>query len=160
MTRPFLICVLFCLFGLTAVGQDSLRYHAFSFRHDNDINFFTDCYYTSGVELRWYAPALKHSPVNYILVPSPKGSITVYALMLTHNMYTPKKIFTPNLVPFDHPYSAYLLLGQVKESYHSHRQIKVTSSFGKTWNVQLLLQVSLVLPFSIFPFPTMLILTS
>lgn len=129
MARTYLLCLLFCLFGLTSIGQDSLRYHAFSLRHDNDINFFTDCYFTSGVELRWYTPALKHSPLHYILIPSPKGSITVYALMLTHNMYTPKKIFTPDLVPFDHPYSAYLLLGQMKESYHSRRQMKVTSSF-------------------------------
>lgn len=129
MARIYLLCILFCLSGLTSIGQDSLRYHALSLRHDNDINFFTDCYFTSGVELQWYSPAFKHSPFNYILLPSPKGTYTVYAVMLTHNMYTPKRIFTSALVPYDHPYSSYLLFGQLKESYNSIKKNKLTSSF-------------------------------
>lgn len=119
----------FLLWSLVSAGQDTLRYHAFGLRHDNDINFFTDCYFTSGVELKWYWPQLSKSPLKYIMLPTSKGALTVYALTLTHHMYTPKEIFTPNLVPFDHPYSAYILMGQMQESYNAERKFKTTSWF-------------------------------
>jgi len=128
MKKRYAIFV-FLLWALVSEGQDTLRYHAFGLRHDNDINFFTDCYFTSGVELKWYWPQLIKSPLKYIMLPTAKDAVTVYGITLTHHMYTPKQIFTPNLVPFDHPYSAYILLGQIQESFQPDKKLKTIATF-------------------------------
>ncbi len=121
------ILLILLLHGLLT-GQNENKYHAASLRHDNDINFSTDCYFTSGVEIHWVAPFIKKSPLNYLLLPAPKKATSYYALIITHHMYTPKKIFTPDVVPHDHPYSAYLLVGQSKTSYNPLKKNKITSS--------------------------------
>ncbi|MBU2555226.1 MAG: lipid A deacylase LpxR family protein [Bacteroidetes bacterium] len=125
--RLILSAWLFLMYGMLW-SQDADSYHAFSLRHDNDINFSTDCYFTSGVELRWYAPVLSRSPLTRLLLPSSADAHNYHALSITHHMYTPKEIFTPDVVPNDHPYSAYILLGEIKESYDQVKKVRKTSS--------------------------------
>jgi hypothetical protein len=113
----------------TAFAQKNLYYRAVSFRHDNDINFFSDKYYTSGIEIKWYSPVLHHSPINNILLPGDTASLVVYAITITHHIYTPEDIFTADIVPNDHPYSSYMLFGEMKEQYNPEKHRKMTSSF-------------------------------
>lgn len=63
--RLILSAWLFLMYGMLW-SQDTDSYHAFSLRHDNDINFSTDCYFTSGVELRMVRPGSKSLTVNPI----------------------------------------------------------------------------------------------
>lgn len=131
--KVFYSLIVFLLIIPVIHAQNSNYYRAVGFRHDNDINFFTDQYFTSGVQIQWYSPVLKRSPVNKILLPDGSGAVSVYAITLTHHMYTPNKIFTPEIVPYDHPYAAYFLIGQLKETYNVQKKLKKTSSFQLGW---------------------------
>lgn len=95
----------------------------------NDMLFFTDQYFSSGIELNVYAPFMNKSPFNKILIPHGKNTLNYYALTFTHNMYTPIYIDTLTIREIDHPFAAYILFGNRKESYHKTRRYKVTSEF-------------------------------
>lgn len=95
----------------------------------NDMLFFTDQYFSSGIQLRVYAPFMAKSPFNKILLPHGKDALNYYALTFTHNMYTPIYIDTLTTREIDHPFAAYILFGNRLESYNLLRSYKVTSEF-------------------------------
>lgn len=91
---------------------------------DNDIVFLRDRYYSSGITLVYYSPAIKKSPLNKILLPHNSNEISYYALNITHRMYTPERTLTPEIQYTDHPYATYMLLGNSKTSYNYKKRIK------------------------------------
>lgn len=95
----------------------------------NDMTYFTDHYFSSGIDINVYAPFMAKSPFNKIMLPNHKDALNYYAITFTHNMYTPIYIDTLSHRTIDHPFAAYILFGNRKESYHINRKIKVTSEF-------------------------------
>jgi len=95
----------------------------------NDMTFFTDQYFSSGIQLRVYAPFMAKSPFNKILIHAGKNVVNYYALTFTHNIYTP--IYNDELIIQDtgHPFAAYLLFGSRLESYNQLHRYKVSSEF-------------------------------
>jgi len=95
----------------------------------NDMTFFTDQYFSSGIQLKVYAPFMAKSPFSKILIPAGKEALNYYALTLTQNIYTP--IYDDTLITheIDHPFASYFLIGNRLESYNLQNRYKVTSEF-------------------------------
>jgi len=93
----------------------------------NDMTYFTDQYFSNGILLKAYAPFMSKSPFNKVLIPNHTDALNYYSLTFTHNMYTPIYFDTLTQRPVDHPFAAYILLGNRKESYHLKKRYKVTS---------------------------------
>jgi len=93
------------------------------------MTFFTDHYYSNGVELKVYAEFMSKSPFNFILLPHGKESKVYYSFILTHKIFTPIEIYTPQVHGIDHPYASYFLLGSQKESFNYRKRNKITSTF-------------------------------
>lgn len=99
----------------------------FELKVANDMTFFTDQYFSSGVDIKVYAPFFDKSPFNKILLPNPKDALNYYALTAVHNLYTPIYYDTISHREIDHPFAAYLLFGIRKESFSEAKRLKVTS---------------------------------
>jgi len=93
----------------------------------NDMTYFTDQYFSSGIQLKVFAPFMSKSPFNKILIPHRKEARAYYALTFTHNMYTPIYIDTISQRSIDHPFAAYILFGNRKDTYNENQRNKVTS---------------------------------
>lgn len=126
--RFLLISILFIQF-IHLKGQTNTPGLIFELNVTNDMFFFTDQYFSSGIELKVHAPFMAKSPFNKILIPHGKDALNYYALTFTHNMYTPIYVDTFNYRTIDHPFAAYILFGNRKESFNIHRSYKVTSEF-------------------------------
>jgi len=97
---------------------------------DNDMTYFTDHYYSSGVMLNLFAPFMEHSPLNALLLRDRGGDAkSYYALTFTHHMYTPIYIDTLSNRVIDHPFAAYILLGNRKEIFNPGKRHKLVSEF-------------------------------
>ena len=99
------------------------------FKHSNDFIYGTDHYFSSGMKLRVYGKFMSKSPINYILHPDSKKESVYYAITITHNIYTPTKIFTTEIQIHDQPYAAYLLVGSSKESFNLSNRLKKITEF-------------------------------
>jgi hypothetical protein len=92
---------------------------------DNDIFDYTDYYYTNGISLELYHPAISASPISRIL-PGLKNSLNYYGLALVQNMYTPRKLEELSVRVGDRPFAAYLTIGhqRISLSADSHRKLQ------------------------------------
>jgi len=99
----------------------------FELKVANDMTFFTDHYFSSGVNIIVYAPFIARSPFNKIMLSAGKESLNYSALTFTHNLYTPIYYDTLSNRSIDHPFAAYILIGNRKESFNVKRQFKLTS---------------------------------
>jgi lipid A 3-O-deacylase len=99
----------------------------FELKIDNDATFFTDQYFSSGIQLNVYAPVMAKSPFSKILIQAGKETLDYYALTFTQNIYTPIYIDTLSHREIDQPFAAYILFGNRLESYNLFRRLKVTS---------------------------------
>jgi hypothetical protein len=93
----------------------------------NDMTYFTDHYFSNGINLAVYTSFMAKSPLNKILVLHRENSKVYYALTFTHNMYTPIYFDTISKRSIDHPFAAYFLVGNRKESYTLSQRVKVIS---------------------------------
>jgi len=125
--KPY-IAIIALLLATALSAQESDKQLVFELRVDNDMTFFTDQYYSNGIELKIYAAVMQKSPVNFILLPSGSASKDYYSFILTHKIYTPIEIYTPQVTGIDHPYASYLLIGNQKESFNYHKRHKVSST--------------------------------
>lgn len=109
----------------TLIGraQDHHGRHIATLTVDNDMTFYTDRYYSSGVRLDVGIPAFKKSPVNKLLIPHSEGSVCYYALSLVHHLYTPEKIYSHPVPQSDHPYLSYMLLGSSKQAFNKPQRL-------------------------------------
>ena len=128
-----IIIFFFLIFSVIAEAQQDNAPVIVEFMHDNDIVFRRDRYYSSGINLKLYAPFIKKSLLNKILLPSGKNEISYYSLGITHHMYTPEATLTPDIQYGDRPYANYLLLGNYKMSFDAERRIKKTSGIELGW---------------------------
>ncbi len=95
---------------------------------DNDIFDYTDYYYTNGISLELFHPAIGSSPLSQLL-PGLKYSLNYYGLTLTQNMYTPLKLDKAEIRYGDRPFAAYLTLGHQRISLSQDRHRRLESEF-------------------------------
>lgn len=93
----------------------------------NDMTFFTDQYFSSGIQFYVYAPFMAKSPFSKILIHAGKNALNYYALTLTQNIYTP--IYSDSLIlqEIPYPFASYLLFGNRLESFNPLRRYKVST---------------------------------
>jgi hypothetical protein len=103
----------------------------FSAVFDNDIFDYTDYYYTNGICLELFHPAIGSSPLSQLL-PGLKYSLNYYGLTLTQNMYTPLKLDKPDIRYGDRPFASYLTLGhqRISLSPDRHRRLQSEITLG------------------------------
>lgn len=97
---------------------------------DNDIFDNTDYYYTNGVNIRLITPLAKQSPLSGLLVGLSKSQINLYGFSIKQNIYTPVNPDIAEISAGDRPFSAFLTMGQFRESYKLQKNISVKSSIN------------------------------
>lgn len=98
--------------------QDSRSY--FSLQFDNDTYYYTDYYYTYGLEAKYKLPAFSRVPWTGIIPKVKEAMDLTSELILSQRLYTPQNI-RDTLVQFnDRPFSATLELDQRFMSYHEN----------------------------------------
>lgn len=99
---------------------------------DNDIFNNTDYYYTNGAKIELVTPFAYNSPVNKILPGAGKSSINFSGFSLQQNIYTPINPDAGEIQYNDRPFSAFLTIGQFRESVNIQKKINLKSelSFG------------------------------
>jgi hypothetical protein len=92
---------------------------------DNDIFDYTDYYYTNGIILELYHPAIAASPIARIL-PGFKNSANLYSINLVQNLYTPLKLEDQEARVGDRPFASYLAVGHQRISllHEGHRRMQ------------------------------------
>lgn len=121
------LVILFLIFSIGVKTQNENTRSIIEVSVDNDLVFLNDRYYSNGVALKLYAPFIKKSPINRVLLPSDHDEITYYALSITHHLYTPDEVKASDIQPKDHPYATYLLIGNSKMSFNYKKRIKKSS---------------------------------
>jgi lipid A 3-O-deacylase len=98
---------------------------------DNDIFDYTDYYYTNGISLQLFHPAIGSSPLSRAL-PGLNGSINYYGIMLVQNMYTPLKLEDLKARIGDRPFASYLTLSHQKVSLSPvrHQRLQTELALG------------------------------
>lgn len=100
----------------------------FDVTFDNDIFNNTDYYYTNGVKIDLVATIAMQSPLSKLLIGLPESNINLYGFSINQNIYTP---VNPDIVEVsigDRPFSAFLTIGQFRESYNVKKNLSIKSS--------------------------------
>ena len=103
--------------------------HERSFRinFDNDVFDNTDRYYTNGVRFDFISPALRQSPLSWLMVPYWGQGINYYGISILQNMYTPSTTKVGGIQYGDRPYASYLVFGSFKISNDPIKKFRQTS---------------------------------
>ena len=96
---------------------------------DNDIFANRDYYYTNGLRIEFIAAFANTSPLNYILISAKNKDIQLSGFSVVQNIYTPTNPDTSVILYGDHPFSAYLTIGQFRETYDLTRKLRIKSEF-------------------------------
>jgi len=97
---------------------------------DNDIFSNTDYYYTNGVYIELISPLAGRSPLSRLLVGIPKAQVNLFGFSLMQNIYTPTNPDIAEISIGDRPFSAFLTIGQTRESYDFQKNFSVRSSIN------------------------------
>lgn len=97
---------------------------------DNDIFNNTDYYYTNGVNIELISPLAARSPLSGLLVGLPRSQINLYGFSIKQNIYTPVNPDIEEVSVGDRPFSAFLTIGQFRESYNLQKSLSVKSSIS------------------------------
>jgi len=97
---------------------------------DNDIFNNTDYYYTNGINIELITPFARQSPLSRLLVGLSKSQINFYGFSINQNIYTPVNPDIAEVSIGDRPFSAFLTIGQFRESYNLHKNISIKSSIN------------------------------
>ncbi len=119
--------IFFTLASLT-MGQRMV-----SVKVSNDMTYFTDRYFSSGIDVEVFGHFASRLPFSKLLLPHHPDDRVYHALTLTHNMYTPSDTYTPEIQVGDHPYAAYLLLGVHKQQFSRRMKARIDSRLQVGW---------------------------
>ncbi len=97
---------------------------------DNDIFNNTDYYYTNGVNIELINPIAEHSPLSRILLGLKNTELDLYGFSIMQNIYTPTNPDIEEISVGDRPFSAFLTIGQFRESYNLNRNLSIKSSLN------------------------------
>ncbi len=95
---------------------------------DNDIFNNTDYYYTNGVQIELVIPLAKRSSLSNLLIGLRGSQIDLYGFSIKQNIYTPTNPDIEEISLDDRPFSAFLTIGQFRESYNLKKNISIKSS--------------------------------
>ncbi len=104
------------------LGSDRLL----RFDYANDYFTGTDRYYTQGLGLQYFDPALKRSPLMGALVSLPDRE-RFYGLDLRNSGYTPSRLSSDAALLGDRPFAATLTLGHVLVTRDRDRGLTLTA---------------------------------
>jgi hypothetical protein len=128
-----LLCVLACA-RASARGVDDNDGADFAgagrllrFDYANDYFTGTDRYYTQGVGLQYYDPALRRDPLMRLL-PALSGAEDSYGLRLRNSGFTPTSLSSDAPLIGDRPFAATLTLAHVLESADRERGLTLTTT--------------------------------
>ena len=97
---------------------------------DNDIFDNTDYYYTNGINIELITPLAIISPLSGFLIGLSGSQINLYGFSIKQNIYTPINPDIAEISKGDRPFSAFLTMGQFRESYNLQKRISVKSSIN------------------------------
>ncbi len=95
---------------------------------DNDIFDYTDYYYTNGISLQLYHPAIGSLPLSRAL-PGLNNSLNYYGILITQNMYTPLKLEDLQPRESDRPFASYLTLTHQRISLSPEKLQRLQTEF-------------------------------
>ena len=113
--RIIVLCLLLCLITIDSNAQVTTRSHSidqeFSISYDNDIVFFTDQYYTSGVDVSYALLLENKGPFyNFFKNRLQDTSKVIIRFNYSHKIFTPSKIKEPDVTKRDRPYAGWQAL--------------------------------------------------
>ncbi len=104
--------------------------HVLTVMFDNDIFNNTDYYYTNGVNIRFINPSASRSPLSKLLAGSRSSDINMYGFSIMQNIYTPTNPDIAEISTGDRPFSAFLTIGQLRETYSFSKKLAIKSSLN------------------------------
>lgn len=130
-----LLCLFLLPAGLRAGNVDDKDDAAFSgpgrllrFDYANDVFTGSDRYYTQGLGLTYFDPALKADPLMRAL-PALPGGPKNYGLAVRHSGFTPSSIHHEELLVGDRPFAAYLFLSHLLVSRDPELGLTLTAGW-------------------------------
>lgn len=107
---------------------DSLKLRrSIEFSYANDFFFNVDYYFTQGIHLEVFLPALRKNPISNILVKLPQGVDNAFGVSANEECYTPSSI-RHNYIPFgDRPYAGSLFVSLSRYSLNHEKQLRLTT---------------------------------
>jgi hypothetical protein len=111
------------MIGLPAWTQTSVE-----LKVSNDMTYFTDRYFSNGIELTITGNFASGAKFWDLLLPGGEMPMTSRSFTVKHNMYTPSDTYTPELLDQDYPYSAYFLVGVKKQSVNPSQHLKTIAA--------------------------------
>jgi len=112
------------------IRHDNKAQTVLSIIFDNDIFNNTDYYYTNGVNIELTTPLALRSPISQLLVGLPGSQINMHGFSIKQNIYTPVNPDIEDVSIGDRPFSAFLTIGQFRESYNLQKNLSVKSSLN------------------------------
>lgn len=117
------LSLLSCMYLNSSQTEKSIR-GTINIHFDNDFFLFSllDRYYTNGIRVTWISPPLNTENLennrflNLIPFFNRPGFHHLLSFSLGHNIFTPSKLNTPQLLEEDYPYAGFLYL-----EFGSHR---------------------------------------
>ena len=97
------------------------------FDYANDYFTGTDRYYTQGIGLQYFDPALRRAPLM-LLLPALSGAEKSYGLRLRNSGFTPTQLTSDAPLIGDRPFAATLTLAHVLESADRERGLTLTAA--------------------------------
>ncbi|MDU0369912.1 lipid A deacylase LpxR family protein [Hymenobacter endophyticus] len=110
----------------TRTSPDRLLFYTFA----NDAFFRTDYYFTQGMTGGVVLPALRYSPVNYVLGPTPGGSALYHGVRLHYDGFTPLRIHDPFIRFADRPYASYWYAHLFRVANQPARRYRLTTALN------------------------------
>ena len=97
------------------------------FDYANDYFTGTDRYYTQGIGLQYFDPALRRAPLMRLL-PSLPGAEKSYGLRLRNSGFTPSSLGSDAPLTGDRPFAATLTLAHMLQSNDRERGLTLTAT--------------------------------
>ncbi|MDE2144149.1 MAG: lipid A deacylase LpxR family protein [Elusimicrobia bacterium] len=126
-----LVCLLPVLASAGGVDRnDSAAFsgpgHVLRFDYANDYFTGTDRYYTQGIGLQYFFPALKRDPGAFLILRLP-GDDYDAGLVLRNSGFTPSRLTSDAPLAGDRPFAATLTAGHVVVSHDRGRGLTLTA---------------------------------
>ncbi len=120
---------LLLILSLNGMAQNA----KFQINWDNDLfNLLnqTDRYYTNGLNIDFYHPALNHSILNHILFSGNDQCFQTTGIKFYQGIYTPSDISKQEILNLDRPYASVAMVSQEHIAVNPYKKYRVTTSVG------------------------------
>lgn len=109
------------------VEEIEIKYpHRLEVVWENDVFFQTDRYFTNGIQIEYHSQNLGYSALSQLLLNPMSGSVPVYSLTVTHDIFTPRNVLG-DPASTDRPYAGVLLIGLKAVYFGTQKNFRLTS---------------------------------